>query len=117
MTRLDLVITFLNPDVDDDDIYMVLPEGWPHGHKDTHAPPIIVRLRKALSGLKQAPRLWHNDRNTFLFSLRFTQSQADPNLYIHSDVILILLYVDDISMIYAHTESASKGAIEVKAKQ
>jgi hypothetical protein len=53
--HLDVVTAFLNPDVDDDDRYMVLPEGWPH--EDTHAPPIIVRLRKALNGLKQAPRL------------------------------------------------------------
>jgi len=112
---LDVVTAFLNPEVDDDDIYMVLPEGWPEG-LDAHAPPIIVRLRKALYGLKQAPRLWHNDINTFLLFLGFTQSQADPNLYIRSDGILILLYVDDISMMYARTESASKAAIEVKAK-
>jgi len=56
---MDVVTAFLNPDVDDDDIYMVLPEGWPEGHEDTrtYAPSIIVRLRKALYGLKQAPRL------------------------------------------------------------
>jgi len=116
--HLDVVTAFLNPEVDDDDIYMVLPEWWPDGHEDTrrYAPPIIVRLRKALYGLKQAPRLWHNDINAFLLFLGFTQSQADPNLYIRSDGILILLYVDDISMMYARTESASKAAIEVKAK-
>jgi hypothetical protein len=47
----DVVTAFLNPEVDDDDINMVLPEGWPEG-LDTHAPPIIVRLRKALYGLR-----------------------------------------------------------------
>jgi hypothetical protein len=112
---LDVVTAFLNPEVDDDDIYMALPEGWPEG-LDAHALPIIVRLRKALYGLKQSPRLWHNDINTFLLFLGFTQSQADPNLYIRSDGILILLYVDDTSMMYARMESASKAAIEVKAK-
>ena len=114
MDHLDVVTAFLNPDVDDHDIYMVLPEGWPH--EDTHAPPIILRLRKALYGLKQAQRLWHNDINTFLLSLGFTQSQADPNLYIRTNGIVILLYVDDISMIYARAESASNAAIELKAK-
>jgi len=93
---------------------MVLPKGWPH--QDTHAPPIIVSLRKALYGLKQALWLWHNDINTFVLSLGFTESQADPNLCIRSDGILILLYVDDISMMYARTESASKAVIEVTAK-
>jgi len=36
------------------------------------------------------------------------------NLYLRSDGILILLYVDDISMSYP--EAATKAAIEVKAK-
>jgi hypothetical protein len=115
--HLDVVTAFLNPDVDDDDIDMVLPEAWPKGNEvtRTHAPPIIVRLRNALYSLKQAPRLWHNDIKTFHLFLGFTQSQADPNLYIRSDGILILLYADDISMMYALSESASKAAIEVKA--
>jgi len=100
--HMDVVTAFLNPEVDDDDIYMVLPEGWPEG-LDAHSPPIIVRLRKALYGLKQAPWLWQNNINTFLLFLGFTQSQANPNLYIRSDGILILLYIDDISMMYART--------------
>jgi hypothetical protein len=113
--HLDVVTAFLNPEVDDDDIYMVLPEGWPED-LDAHAPPIIVRPRKALYGLKQAPRLWHNDINTFLLFLRFIQSQTNPNIYICNDGILIHLYVEDISKMYARTESAYKAAIQVKAK-
>jgi len=111
MDHLDVVTAFLNPEIDDDDIYMTLPEGWPEG---LNAPKIIVRLRKALYGLKQAPRLWHDDINAFLLSLGFTQSSADPNVYLRSDGILILLYIDDISM--SSAEAATKAAIEVKAK-
>jgi hypothetical protein len=111
MGHLDVVTAFLNPEIDDDDIYMTLPEGWPEG---LNAPKIVIRLRKALYGLKQAPRLWHDDMNIFLLSVGFTQSLADPNLYLRSDGILILLYVDDISMSYP--EAAAKAAIEVKAK-
>jgi hypothetical protein len=48
-----------------------------------------------------------------LLSLEFTQSLADPNLYLRSDGILMLLYVDDISMLYS--EDATKAAIKVKA--
>jgi len=110
MDHLDVVTTFLNPKIDNDDIYMTLPEGLPEG---LNTPKIIVRLRKALYGLKQAPRLWHDDINAFLLSLGFTQSSADPTLYLRSDGILILLYVDDISMSYL--EAATKTAIEVKA--
>jgi hypothetical protein len=88
MDHLNVVTAFLNPEIDNNDIYMTLPEGWPEGH---NAPKIIVRLRKALYGLKQAPRLWHDVINAFLHSLGFTQSLADPNLYLRSDGILILL--------------------------
>jgi hypothetical protein len=108
---LDVVTTFLNPEIDYDDIYMTLPEGW---REELNAPKIVIRLRKALYGLKQAPRLWHNDMNIFLLSVGFTQSLADPNLYLRGDGILILLYVDDISMSYP--EAAAKAAIEVNAK-
>jgi len=57
---------------------------------------------------------WHNDINTFLLSLELIQSQADPNLYLRSDGILMLLYVDDISLLFP--KEATKAAIEVKAR-
>jgi len=36
--HLDVVTAFLNPEIDDDDIYMTLPEGWPEGlnHPQNH---------------------------------------------------------------------------------
>jgi len=51
---LDVVTAFLNPEVDDNDIYMTLPEGWPEG---LNTGTIVVRLKKALYGLKQTPQL------------------------------------------------------------
>jgi len=111
MDHLDVVTAFQNPEIDDDNIYMTLPEGWPEG---CNAPRIVVRLRKAVYGLEQAPRLWHDDINAFLLSLGFTQSLAVPNLYLRSDNIMILLDVNDISMSYP--KAAAKAAIAVKAK-
>jgi len=29
--HLDVVTAFLNPEIDDDDIYITLPKGWPEG--------------------------------------------------------------------------------------
>jgi len=109
--HLDGVTAFLNPEIDNDDIYMTLPEGWPEG---PNAPTIVVRLKKALHGLKQSPQLWYNDINTFLLSLEFTQSQANPNLYLRNDGILMLLYIDDILMLYP--KDATKAGIKVKAR-
>jgi len=34
---------------------------------------IVVELKNALYSLKQASRVWHNDINTLLLSLKFTQ--------------------------------------------
>jgi hypothetical protein len=51
--HLDIVTAFLNLKIDDDNIHMTLPEGWPDSHT---VPKIIVRLRQARYSRKQAPR-------------------------------------------------------------
>jgi len=109
--QLDVGTAFFNPEVDEEDIYMTLPEGWPEG---LNAPMMIVPIQKALYSLKLAPRLEYNDINTFLLFLEFTQSQADPNFYLNSDGILMLLYVDDISMLYP--KNSMKAVIQVNAR-
>jgi len=52
--HLDVVTAFFNPDVDDDTLFMELPEGWPDKTRIS-----VIQLRKALYGLKQAPHLWY----------------------------------------------------------
>jgi hypothetical protein len=49
-----------------------------------------------------------------LLSLKFPQSEADPNIYLSSDGILMLLYVGNMSMLYP--KESTKAAIEVKAR-
>jgi len=88
MDHLDVVTAFLNPEIHDDYMYITLPERWQEG---LNAPKIIVRFRNALYGVKQAPRLWHDNIIAFQFSLGFTQSSGDPNLYLPNDGILIIL--------------------------
>jgi len=60
----------------------------------------ICKLKKALYGLKEAPRLWHTHIDTFLLSIGFKQSTSDPNLYILSVPIggslFLQLHVDDL---------------------
>jgi hypothetical protein len=110
LDHLDEVTALLNPKIDDD-IYMTLPEGWP---ESLNTPKIIVTLRKALYGIKQAPQLWHDDNDAFLLTLECTQSTANPYINLPSDVVLILLYVNNISMSYP--EGAAKAAMPVEAK-
>jgi hypothetical protein len=105
--HLDIVTAFLNPKIDRDNVYMSLPPGieWldPDLYKSSTQ---CVRLLKALYGLKQAPRLWYEDINQFLLSIGFDQSTTDPNLYIQNG-ILLLLYVDDILLIYTGNDDSS----------
>jgi len=109
--HFDVVTAFLNPEVADIDMYMTLRKGW---LESLNAPGIVGRLKKAVSGLKQALWLWHNDCNSFLLPLLFAQSLADPNGYHSGDGFLMLLYIDDISML--KLENATKVVLKVKAR-
>jgi len=109
--QLDVATSIVNPEVNDNDMYMTLPKRWPEG---LNWPMIVVRLKKAVYGFKHAAQLWHNDIHTFLLPHKFTQSQANPILYLHSDGILIGLYVEDISMLCP--KDSTKAAIEDKAR-
>ena len=56
-------------------------------------------MNKALYGLKQVPRAWYGRIDSFLTSLDFIKSKADPNLYykvIEDEPVILLLYVDDL---------------------
>ena len=64
----------------------------------------LLWLRRALYGTKQASRLWQNTLCTFLLSLGFIRSTADPCLFRLNkggDVILLGIYVDDIIVAYS----------------
>ena len=98
---------------------MVLPEGVPKANT-------IVKLKKALYGLKTAPRLWHKTINAFLLSLESMQSEADPNLYIRrnklesdvrhdrSNALYPPPYVDDMQILYPRTATATAEDIKTK---
>ncbi|XP_020685984.1 uncharacterized protein LOC110102139 [Dendrobium catenatum] len=71
----------------------------PKGFEDTLHPDYVCHLHKAIYGLKHAPRQWYNTFTSFLVSLGFCHSQADPSLMIYqqdSAKIFLLIYVDDI---------------------
>ena len=59
--HLDVKTAFLNGEIKED-IYISQPEGFKIKGKEDH----ILKLRKALSGLKQAPRAWNSKLNDVL---------------------------------------------------
>ncbi|PKU71363.1 Retrovirus-related Pol polyprotein from transposon TNT 1-94 [Dendrobium catenatum] len=92
--QLDVANAFLHGDINEI-TYMTQPRGF----EDSSNPDHVCRLRKAIYGLRQAPRQWYTTFTSYLLLLGFKHSQADPSLLsLHNNHIHIylLVYVDDI---------------------
>ena len=84
---MDVITAFLNGTLEEE-VYMELPEGYEKAGW-------IVQLLRSLYGLKQSPRRWYLELNTFLILMGFVRSLADEALYMRKD-IWILVYVNDL---------------------
>ena len=92
--QMDVSSAFLNGELHED-IYMVQPPGY----EDPDFPTHVCKLSKALYGLKQAAQAWFKTFVTFLSTVGFIASHADPCLFIRgqgSDFLAIAIWVDDI---------------------
>ena len=87
--QLDAVKAFTQSDVDAE-IYVEMPEGFAvDGH--------VLKLNKALEGIKQGAHLWFKRNCSALTSVGFVASLTEPNLYIHGEhPIMVAVFVDDI---------------------
>lgn len=64
-------------------------------------------LNKPLYGLKQAPHSWYSQFASFLLTLTFSKAKSDTSLFIlqcGTDIVYLLLYVDDIVLTTSSTE-------------
>nr|GFA09489.1 hypothetical protein [Tanacetum cinerariifolium] len=71
----------------------------PDGFVDPYHPDKVYRLKKALYGLKHAPRAWNDELSNFLVSKGFSKGSIDPTLFITKhgeDILRVQIYVDDI---------------------
>lgn len=76
-------------------VYMEQPPGFVDSEKPDH----VCKLNKAISALKQAPRVWYNELRTFLLQNGFVNALADTSLFVlffQGTVLFFLVYVDDI---------------------
>jgi hypothetical protein len=82
-------------------VWTVQPTGYEQGTGH-----LACHLHKALYGLKQAPRAWHHRLKSELEALGFTESPADPALFIKlgAHPIYLLTYVDDILITSCDTQ-------------
>jgi len=107
--HMDVTTAFLNPSIGDEIVYISPPEGfeWLDPGLYGQAGSRVLRLQKALYGLKEAPRLWFQDIDAYLHSIGFKSSLSDSNLYLSPAVILIL-YVDDVLLAGSNTSNIQK---------
>jgi hypothetical protein len=91
---MDVKTTFLNG-VIEEEMYIEQPQRFEVEDRKNH----VCRVKKALYELKQSPRAWYGRIDSFLMSLSFTKSKADPNLYfkfMNDEPFILLLYVNDL---------------------
>lgn len=91
----------------------------PPGFTSTTHPTSVCRLLRSLYGLKQSPRAWYEDLDTFLRTIGCTRSQLDPNLYFlfqGTATAIIFLFVDDLLLTGGSPKltSALKHHLQVK---
>jgi hypothetical protein len=70
--QLDIKTAFLNGELEED-VYVQQPQGYEQGGSN-----MACHLRRALYGLRQAPRSWHLRLKAELESIGFIESEADP---------------------------------------
>lgn len=85
--QLDVPNAFLNGNLDKE-VYIKKPEG-------VREEGSVLKLKKALYGLREAPRCWNQRFNEFALSQSLKRSEYDVCLYV-GDNVWLLLWVDDI---------------------
>jgi hypothetical protein len=92
---IDVEAAFLNADLEEE-VFIEIPEGFfgqpTNGDK-------VLKLRKAVYGLVQAPRAWFKDLTAKLIEIGMKRSRSDPCLFTlvkGNEVIAeVVVYVDD----------------------
>ena len=116
--QMDVKNAFLQGELEDE-VYMKPPPGM----EEMVKPGNVLRLRKAIYGLKQSPRAWYHKLSTTLNGRGFVKSQADHTLFTLTSkqgITVILVYVDDIIITGSDKEGISltktflKAAFDIK---
>ena len=73
------------------DVFMELPYGFEHGYKGEY----VLKLKKNLYGLADAPYNWFQKLTEGLESEEFKRSEIDQCVFLRNDCV-IMVYVDDM---------------------
>jgi hypothetical protein len=81
-----------------EEVYLQQPEGF----VDPSNPTGVLRLRKAIYGLKQSARAWHGRLSAHLIKLGFVANEVDPSLFQRirgEKKFFVQVYVDDLGLV------------------
>ncbi|WVZ75862.1 hypothetical protein U9M48_023886 [Paspalum notatum var. saurae] len=94
LQQMDIKSAFLNGFVEEE-VYVRQPPNF----ESARFPDWVYKLRKALCGLKQAPRAWYARLKSFLLKSGFVMGLVDKTLFLLSrggNTQIVQIYVDDI---------------------
>jgi hypothetical protein len=92
--HMDVKSAFLNGYLKEE-VYVCQPAGFVIAGQEGK----VLRLRKALYGLRQAPRAWNSKLDDTLKKMNFVRSEHEHAMYRRSrgdDILLVGVYVDDL---------------------
>lgn len=110
--HLDVKTAFLNGDLKEE-VYVKQPEGFIIRGKENK----VYRLRKALYGLRQAPRAWNEKLDKTLKQLGFTRCQKEQAVYTRLDgenLVIVGVYVDDLIVTGTNTTKIEEFKTQMK---
>jgi len=113
LESIDISSAFLNGELEEE-VYMEQPEGFHQGSDDD-----VLRLRKGLYGLRQAPRVWHKKLDSVLQELGFAKVRCDHSIWVYqrSDVrVIVPVFVDDITLASKSKEAINHVKEELKKR-
>ena len=91
--QLDFSNAFVQAELKEN-VYIQIPPGFSDKEGQKHT---VLKLKKSLYGLVQAPKTWNDHLTEVLKGLGYNPSMSDPCMFIGHNTVL-LAYVDDILM-------------------
>ena len=110
--HLDVKSAFLNGYIEED-IYVNQPEGFIKGGKESY----VLKLRKALYSLRQAPRAWNSKLDVTLKSMGFIRNINDQAVYTSNKKerkLWVGVYVDDLIITRSSREEIDLFKVSMK---
>ena len=105
--QLDVNTIFLYGDLEEE-FYIKQHEGFVIKGKEN----LLCRLKKSLYGLKEAPRPWYKKFDSFMLDYGYNRTISDNCVFFkkfsYGDLIILLLYVDDMLIVGQDTNNIKK---------